>query len=377
MKQVLLYRLGLVVYRLWFHPLSSYPGPKLWAASTIPYVYTSGVAGSAVHKIDKFHRKYGPIVRIGPNRLVLDGSIAWPQIYAHRSGSKLEYEKTPGVFAEGIDISIIAAPHDVHRRQRRQLGHAFSDTAMYEQEPTLKKYIDLLSKRVREHAVAGKSMNIIQWLNFTTFDVIGDLALGEPFGSLEGSTYHPWVLGIFKGIRADSFLWACRNYPTFAPLLIGLFGRGQKEVGDMARHLAWTKGGARMALGEEPKGRRDFMTYMLRKNRDGEPGMSPVEIMANSISLILAGSETTASALSGFFFYLGMTPRVKQLVMEEIRSTFQDESEIEMKSVAKLEYLHATLQEILRVYPPAAITPSRDAPAGAEIEGKYIPEGVS
>jgi cytochrome P450 len=98
--------------------------------------------------------------------------------------------------------------------------------------------------------------------------------------------------------------------------------------------------------------------------------------MANAPLLVVAGSETTASALSGLFFYLSQTPRVKRILVEEIRSAFDDESEITMVSTNKLEYLHATLEETLRVYPPAAGTPPRASP-GAEIEGKFVPKGVS
>ncbi|PQE23100.1 cytochrome P450 3A17 protein [Rutstroemia sp. NJR-2017a WRK4] len=368
----LCYRVGLVVYRLFFHPLRAFPGPKLWAITDLPYTYTSDICGTSTHKIAEFHKKYGPAVRVGPDRLALDGIIGWPEVYARRTGGNAEYEKAPRFFARGTEQAIISSPRDPHRRQRRQLGHAFSDAAMHEQEGIIMRYVHLLVDRVQEHVDSGKALNIVQWLNFITFDIIGDMTYGESFGSLESSNYHPWVLSIFEGIRADSFIRACRNYPTLGPLVEKLAGSTKGKEND---ELAITKGKVRMDLGIEPNGRRDFMSYMLKPTRDGDPGLSVIEALSNCPLLVAAGSETTATALSGFFFYVNRTPRVKALVMNEIRNAFKAESEIDMVSTNNLEYLHATLEETLRAYPPVATTPPRVSP-GAEIDGKYVPQGT-
>ncbi|KAM3082307.1 hypothetical protein ACMFMG_004751 [Clarireedia jacksonii] len=370
---VLLYRVGLVLYRIYLHPLRAIPGPKLWAVTDLPYTYTVDIAGTGVHIIAKLHRKYGPVIRIGPDRLALDGSIGWPQVFARRTDGNAEFEKAPLFFPRGTEQSIASAPRDVHRRQRRQLGHAFSDAAMYEQEGILKKYIQLLVDRVQQHADSGTSMNIVQWLNFTTFDIIGDMTYGESFGCLESSKYHPWVLSVFEGIKSDAFSRACRKYPTIGPLVEKLFG---SKKGEENNRLAMEKGKVRMELSTEPNGRRDFVTYMQRPSRDGTPGFSDAEIMSNLPVLVVAGSETTATALSGFFFYLGQTPRVKARVINEIRKAFQDESEIDLISTNNLEYLHASIEETLRVYPPAGLTPPRASP-GAEIDGKFVPRGTA
>ena len=44
-----------------------------------------------------------------------------------------------------------------------------------------------------------------KWYNLTAFDIIGDLAFGEPFGGLKSSTYHSWVQGIFQVLRFIPF----------------------------------------------------------------------------------------------------------------------------------------------------------------------------
>jgi hypothetical protein len=65
----------------------------------------------------EFYDKYGPIVRISPNRLAVDGSIAWPQIFSRRPYQP-EFAKTPESYGRPKRIGIFPALRDDHRRQR-------------------------------------------------------------------------------------------------------------------------------------------------------------------------------------------------------------------------------------------------------------------
>jgi cytochrome P450 len=71
-----------------------------------------------------------------------------------------------------------------HARQRRALSHAFSTKALLEQEYIVKSYIDVFSKKINEFAANGETVDVVDWFAYTTFDIIGDMALGEPFGCL-------------------------------------------------------------------------------------------------------------------------------------------------------------------------------------------------
>lgn len=322
-------------------------------------------------KVAELHRKYGSVVRIGPNHLAIDGKIGWPQIYGHR---KEEFDKKrvelPGVFE-----NLITARRDTHRRLRRQLAHAFSDAALVQQESVVRTYVDLFVERL-EHR-EGKSINIVEWFNFTTFDIIGDLAFSSSFGSLSSNNYHPWVKGIFGAIRSISLRRFLSNYPL--AFFVAMRFAHYSILGKITqiRQKSADKAKIRHDIGEDfGNGRRDFMSYMLRKTRDGNVGMSEPEILSTSPTLVVAGSETTATALSGLFFYLGMYPRVYKMLAEEIRTAFSSADDITMQSTQKLDYLHACINEILRFYPPVTETPARVCP-GAEIDGNYVPAGVS
>lgn len=375
---LVVWRLAIVVYRLFLHPLAKYPGPKLYAATNLPFTWGINVSGTFTRESNDLHKKYGPIVRVAPDHLAVDGSIGWPQIFQHRPG-KVEWPKKRGFYFPGDEMSLIGGNHDNHKRLRRQLNHAFSNESMYEQEPIVQKYIDLLLTRFGEKAAKGETFDIVPWFNFTTFDIIGDLTFADSFHSLDDGEYHPWVLGIFKAILGGGLNRVTQQYPFMRPFF-KLFGSSATNLKKERenRTLASEKAMARKAQGESPGGRRDFMTYMLRKTRDGQPGFDDLDIITNSPTLVTAGSETTATTLAGLTFHLGLPKyrHVYNTLVSEIRGAFSSESEIDMKSTARLPYLMATIEETLRMYPPAAQTPPRISP-GAELEGEHIPKGVS
>ena len=301
----------------------------------------------------KIHEMYGPIVRISPNQLAIDGSIGWPDVFAHHSNVP-EFEKMPTFYGPRNGIGILPARHDDHQRQRRLMAYAFSAAALSEQEPYLQYYVDLLMKRLRECMLAGEPVNMTRWYNYLTFDIIGELAFADPFQCLEKSGYHPLVAMIFSGIRGNARMSFFEQYPLLRPLVNFMATKGDMEKRKQYYAMACAKTEKRIALGADT--RKDFMTYILRHNKDGT-GMTHDEILANARTLIGAGSHTTASALAGLTFHLTQSPEVYRRLTQEIRSTFSSEDDINMKSTATLPFLHACLEETLRIYPPLAETP--------------------
>jgi len=71
------------------------------------------------------------------------------------------------------------AEDEDHARQRRSLSHCFSTKALLEQEPIVRGYVDAFSEKMKGFAARREPVNMTDWFAFTTFDVIGDMALGE------------------------------------------------------------------------------------------------------------------------------------------------------------------------------------------------------
>lgn len=143
------------------------------------------------------HDKYGPVVRISPNELVFDNESAWKDIYGSRPGHK-NFHKDPihvGSIQSLPGVSTITMANDAdHARQRRALSHAFSTKALLEQEYIVKSYIEIFSKKMNEFAAQRETVDIVDWFAYTTFDIIGDMALGEPFGCLTSGKLIGYIL---------------------------------------------------------------------------------------------------------------------------------------------------------------------------------------
>lgn len=75
----------IVVYRLVFHPLAAIPGPRLAAVSNIWHAWHAR-NGRMAHLGKTLHRKYGPIVRVGPNEVWLNSKEAFQAIYSKMTG---------------------------------------------------------------------------------------------------------------------------------------------------------------------------------------------------------------------------------------------------------------------------------------------------
>ena len=74
---------------------------------------------------------------------------------------------------------------DSHGRQRKIFSHAFSDRALRDQESLILTHVDKLISKLTDFARDGTRFNFVDWVSFTTFDIMSDLAFGEPLNMLE------------------------------------------------------------------------------------------------------------------------------------------------------------------------------------------------
>ncbi|KAJ5935122.1 Cytochrome monooxygenase lcsI [Penicillium verhagenii] len=326
-------------------------------------------------KMKELHDTYGDVVRVGPNALVYRSPQAWKDIYNHRKPGAGSFIKDPLFYVRGpTGPNILNADDADHSRGRRLMSHAFSEKALRDQESLIQSYVDLLVDRLDGQVTAANdAIDMCCWYNFTTFDIVGDLAFGEPFDCLQKSEYHPWVKMVFTSVKSSVLLRPLRVYPSLGPIVRLFLPRNIMKMRNEHFEMSTEKVRRRLDTKTE---RPDFMTYILRHNDDR--AMTKREMESNAALLILAGSETTASLLSGFTFYLVQTPAAYKRLVEEIRDTFKSYDEIDFSSVSQLTYMNAALEEALRVYPPVpAVLPRLVPKGGSIIDGNFVPEGVS
>jgi cytochrome P450 len=157
-------------------------------------------------------------------------------------------------------LSIVFAPREAHSRLRRLLSHGFSTSSMLEQQPIIKGYVSLLIQRLRERGQNGAAkLNVCEWYNYTTFDIMGDLTFNESFGCLEKGEMHPWINLIFATMRTSAFMMALRRVPALTPLLPFLVSPKLIKQSLNHRKLTEEKVANRLAQGERP----DFFQSLI------------------------------------------------------------------------------------------------------------------
>ncbi|KAF5628928.1 cytochrome P450 monooxygenase [Fusarium sp. NRRL 52700] len=364
----IVYVVSTVLYNLYLHPLRHYPGPRLAAATRLWYCYHC-VQGTLVNALHEAHKKYGDVVRTAPDELSYTDPKAWNDIYGHR-GTKGEIMKDPTFYANisSGPASIINSEQSRHRVLRKQASHGFSERALRSQEDVIKKYTDLMLDRLEECAATGKpTVDIVDWYNFFTFDVMGDLVFGQSFDCLTNWGYHPWVQLIFDSVKAGAFARCTKYWPFLAPLSKWLIpGDIRKRRADQ-REMAVEKAAYRKSIDD---GRQDLISgYLLP-----DSGVTGLEYQSTVETLIIAGSETTATLMSGVTYYLLKDPQRMAKLKAEIRDSFSNVDQIDLVSVNKLPYLLACLDEALRIYPPVPDTFPRNTGRDQEIIcGKVVP----
>ncbi|KAL8905670.1 MAG: hypothetical protein Q9207_002484 [Kuettlingeria erythrocarpa] len=252
------------VYNVFFHPLASYPGPPLRAAFYFPDAI-SLLRGKAYRDTRNLHEKYGSVVRTSPNGLSYNTAQAWKDIYALKP-DRTELAKDPDFYEPEP-----TANQSDHSRIRRLYAHAFTDTALLEQSPLLTRYFDLLVSKLKQKINGPEQgrVDLMAYYNFTTFDIIGDLTLGEPFGALESGEYHPWIryYRLTDRIRdmmgAVKFLGVLRCaaiYPAVKTALAFLMIIMPSVNAKRVAHRAFARNKIEQRL-DLKTDRKDFMTY--------------------------------------------------------------------------------------------------------------------
>lgn len=371
---ILAYAICKVIYNVLLHPNRAFPGPLL-ARATVITSQRKLLQGQSHKWLQSLHQVYGPVVRFAPNELSFIEPEVWKDVYGHRTTSS--FQKTKEFYGPdpiGNPPGLIRADDVHHAFQRRLVSHAFSDKALKEQEPLLKKYAMLLIERLQEEAAASRAVSIVDWYNFTTFDIMGDLTFGESLGQLSSAAYSPWVKAGFSFLKILSISRICRAWPGLTRLLQAMLPADAKKKRKMHVEFSKERVDKRMA---QKTDRPDIWTFVTRFGETEGKSLAPTELHSNGTLFMLAGTETTATELSGLTYLLLKNPEKLERLVKEVRGAFSSSDDMTMTKLSQLEYLNACLEEGLRMYPPLPVGLARSAPAGgAKVCNRWVAGGT-
>lgn len=97
--------------------------------------------------------------------------------------------------------------------------------------------------------------------------------------------------------------------------------------------------------------RTDILSLLMAARDEAGEGMTDVELRDELMTLLVAGHETTATALAWALYWIHKLPAVRQTLLQELDGVGDDPS-----AVFRLPYLNAVCAEALRIYPVAMLT---------------------
>ncbi|CCM04655.1 uncharacterized protein FIBRA_06839 [Fibroporia radiculosa] len=375
--------LSILVYRISpLHPLWSYPGPVLCKISKLWLVYVAS-DGKLHMYYYKVHKKYGPIVRIGPNELSVVDTALLPSILGSDGmpkgplweGRRISGKRGAG--AKNVKGNLIGARNkQQHTEARRVWNRAFTSASVKRYEPIVirraSQLVDALKKRA-----GNEEVDLSQWLSYFSFDFMGDFVFGGPFDLLRDGDKNDLVGMMENGLYLPALT---QHVPWCIEALLTLpfLGKHMKGLGE----FAFQQITRRMKEGSV----HDDLFYHLNDEGRGDTssGSPPLPVlMSNAVTAIIAGSDTTAAALSNTFYLMLSHPSCYRRLQIEVDAAFPPGrgEPTDSAKLAQMEYLNAVINESLRLYPPVRTSLQR-APqmgTGGHMLGStmFIPEGTA
>lgn len=365
--------------------LNHIPGP-FWASLTNLSRLIWVRRGNAHETHVALHRKYGSLVRFGPNMV----SVSDPAEISHIYGVNGRFKKSAfywvlSFYVKGKAIPGLFATQDenLHRILRRPISgiYSMSNLVSFESyvDSTIRVFFEQLDKRFVKPEEICK---FDAWLQMFAFDVIGEITFSKRLGFLErgedidGIMEKSWkyfrTAAVVSQMPWLDYVW------TKNPILQRLFVTKLNPIVAFARARRQER--SPESAKEFPPGaddrKRDFLTRFMEVESH-DPATPPWATNAWATSNITAGSDTTAILLRTIFYSLLKHPQSLQTLRAELDARADLDELITWKQSITLPYLDACIKEAGRLHPPFGLPYERVVPPeGSTICGQKLPGGT-
>ena len=305
----------------------------------------------------KQYRNLGPIFRIKAfNRrfVVLVGPEA--NTFVKRGGKYLrtlenwvDYNK-----AGGVGRSIISMDGPDHIRLRKELADVYTHRLI---EGRVGDAVHVLQQDIAGWPQDKPLPGLYTWQRIV-LDQIGVLALSMPV--------HDYLDDIMIYFQSKMKTYVMRQQPRLM-LYRPRVRRAFKRVEELAQ---------RILADHEPEKRRnkppDAIDHLLELHRR-DPQFLP-ETDLDMLGPLSAGLDTVANICAFMFYELLKRPDLREQVIAEADALF-DQGMPTVNDLRKLDVIHRTAMEIIRLYPLAPVMSLRTVANSFEFEGYKVPAG--
>ncbi|KAF2753863.1 cytochrome p450 monooxygenase [Pseudovirgaria hyperparasitica] len=354
-----IYRL---IYALYFSPLRTIPGPLI-ARVTSKRGKIDQFSGNVSVRAILDEQKYGEVYVYKPNAVCINH----PEDIKSVLGSQ-DFLKTGffDIFNDGCVRNVVSMRDPILSSQRRrQIGPYFNFWQLAKMEDLILRhgYKALKTKwdGLMEMNASGQTeVNYRIDTQLVTFDIMSAVAFGRDFGSIRkgSSSVLKWA-GVIMSLLDSSFVLALLSLLPFS-LVMRPWKTMYHELAVYSDECIQDRKSL-LVIKDNKKPMDMLQAFIDAEDPESRAKMTPLEVQAESIMMMLAGSETTSSAIMWTFHLLLLHPFILATAVREIRTTFPSARPytITFKDVQiKLPYTEACIYEALRHSPTTAgLTP--------------------
>ncbi|KAJ3530852.1 hypothetical protein NMY22_g8407 [Coprinellus aureogranulatus] len=370
----------LFAYRAYFHPLAGVPGPRLAAITDYYATYYDLVEnGKMVKQLESLHKRYGPIVRIGPNKVHFSDSKAFDLIYKDS-----RFPKDPWFYdAFGAEHSLFGCTSISAARERASiLRPLFSRKKVLQLESVIQEVVDRFIAVLSKKVGAPESVNLYRGFASITMEVITTYSFARSFGIVEYPDFaHPGLIG-FQASNYAVFI--TQHFPFTRRLfhgmplwlakmaIPGMFGRRQfiqgldDQIGEILADPT-----------SLDRADHEIVYHHLLHPKVGQLP-TRTSLLQHALSLVAAGTETGANACSVAAFHVLNNKSIQEKLRKELYDAWPDpNSPMSLERLEKLPYLAGVIKEALRLSHGVVSPLPRIVTEPNTIGGIYLPPRVS
>ncbi|KAH8892948.1 cytochrome P450 [Thozetella sp. PMI_491] len=362
----------------WFR-LRDFSGPVL---ASFSYLWIAGAmrTGKLYQILIDLHDKYGSIVRIGPNELLLSDIDSLLPMSSVRSGySRGAWYSS--VRFDPYDHSLFSEPDTAkHDARKSKLTSGYSGKGKMNMEQDVDSQLEILVDVLRRKYMGRKPMDFGRIARYFTVDVTTLVGMGKPWGDLATET------DVFQFIEtSDAFVPFMHTISMISPLgrffssspMLKLIGPKPTDPSGLGKFLGVAHEEVQKRINTGPIGdvmHRNMLDEWLKQ------GLTPRECEIEIALLVPAGSETTTSAIRGVMLHILASPCTYNRLKVEIREGIRENrisKPIKSDEAKRLPYLQAVILEGMRMVPPVITGFSKRVPPGGDtIGGTFAPGGT-
>ncbi|KIY46145.1 cytochrome P450 [Fistulina hepatica ATCC 64428] len=367
------------IYQLFFSPLSAIPGP--WYAAISDFWITTHVLRLQQCKvIQSLFEKYGPVVRIGPNKVVFCDLATSRSVYTLHKFDKSVYYKS--LLTDNNDHAMSTLEHAPHAMRRKGYAPHYTPTNLAQFQPEMHDFVRELV-HILNNVSSKSSVDCLTLFRHLMVDVVVASSHGCRLGAVG-----KWSMGVNDSLSVAISDFPKRGIirstiPTWAWNLVckipnarwKLLCDSDKIMAEFVSARVYEMRALQNAgkLGESEKMPMLQRLLNYRYSSTGEL-MPDADVISEAMGHMIAGADTSSTTLSYWFWELSRRPDIVKRLRAEVDEVMHDTMMIpDISVLMKLPYFNAFVKEGLRIYGSAPSLLERVVPGSTSMNG--VPEG--